>query len=175
MKIRINKKKLDFEIKNTGRYGNGVFALRDFKKGEKVWNLTGKIVSLSECLKRIKKGIENNDDPLQIGRKIYIDLNFISHAFNHSCNPNCGLRKRSEIFTLKNIKKGDEITYDYSTTVGPNIPKSDWAGMKCTCGKRNCRKFIGNVLTIPKKGFMKYKKLGAFQDYMKLELKKIGK
>jgi uncharacterized protein len=164
-----------FEIRNTNRYGNGVFALRNFKKGERIWNLNGKVVTLKECLKMIMNGAETNDDPLQIGKKIYIDLDFVSHAFNHSCTPNAGIRKRSELFALRDIKKDEEITYDYSTTVGPNIPTSDWPGMKCKCGNKNCRKLVGNVLTIPGKDIKKYIELGAFQDYMKKELKKIKK
>ncbi len=37
---------------------------------------------------------------------------------NHSCAPNCEIdikNKRVFIFALKNIKAGDELTYDYDT------------------------------------------------------------
>jgi len=72
---------------------------------------------------------------------------------------------------LRNISKGEEITYDYSTTVGPNIPQSEWL-MKCNCESEKCRKLIGNILTIPKDNLENYKRLGALQEYMTTEFLK---
>ena len=169
----INKKftNLKLEIGDTSKYGEGVFAKEDIAKGEIIKILSGEIISLAECLKRINGGDEVNDDPLQIGSELYIDLDYLSHAFNHSCQPNAGLRKTSELFALKNILKGEEITYDYSTTVGPNIPASEWL-MKCDCGSIKCRKLIGNILTIPKNDLENYKKLGALQEYITTEFLK---
>jgi uncharacterized protein len=167
-------KNLEFKIKNTGKYGKGVFALENIKKGRIIKILSGEIISFDECIKRIKKGKERQSDSLQVGLELDMDFDTLSNTFNHSCNPNAGIRKTSELFALRNIKKGEEITYDYSATIGPNIPLSLWS-MRCKCGAKNCRKIVGNVLTIPDKILQKYKKLGALQDYMKVELKKIKK
>lgn len=149
-------------IKSTKKYGNGVFATEEIKKGEVIHVLSGYRMDSVEMAKRVNSKKEYIDDPFQIGKRTYIDLNEFSRTFNHSCDPNGGIRKRSELFALRDIKKGEEITYDYSTTIAP----TRWS-MKCKCGSKNCRKILGDVLSIPKKQRAKYKELGALQRYMK--------
>ena len=121
-----------------------------------------------EMARRVKSKKEFIDDPFQIVRRTYIDLDEFSRTINHSCDPNGGIRKTSELFALRDIKKGEEITYDYSATIAP----TRWH-MKCKCGSKNCRKILGDVLSIPKRQLKKYKELGALQKYMKLLLKEV--
>jgi hypothetical protein len=45
--------------------------------------------------------------------------------------------------------------------------------MKCECGSDNCRKTLGDVLSVPKKRLEEYKNFGALQTYMKKLLKGI--
>ncbi|MFA5745065.1 MAG: SET domain-containing protein-lysine N-methyltransferase [Candidatus Paceibacterota bacterium] len=149
-------------IKSTKKYGNGVFATEEIKKGEVIHVLSGQRMDSVEMAKRVNSKKEYIDDPFQIGKRTYIDLNEFSRTFNHSCDPNGGIRKRSELFALRDIKNGEEITYDYSATIAP----TRWS-MKCKCGSKNCRKILGDVLSIPKKQRRKYKELGALQKYMK--------
>jgi hypothetical protein len=47
--------------------------------------------------------------------------------------------------------------------------------MRCRCGVKNCRKKIGNILSVPAKTLQKHKRVGALQDYIIKELKKIMK
>ncbi|MEI6155400.1 MAG: SET domain-containing protein-lysine N-methyltransferase [Deltaproteobacteria bacterium] len=161
-------------IKDTGKYGNGVFAAIDIKKGEIITTLSGEIITFDECVKRINNGEENITDSLMVGLELDMDLDEISRTFNHSCDPNAGLLKISDLVALRDITHGEEITCDYSATEGPNIPDNIWS-MKCNCGSDNCRKVIGNVLTIPPKQLRKYIKAGALQDYIFNELKVIKK
>ena len=162
-------------IRETGGgYGKGVFAGETIAKGSIIKVLRGEIISFDECIERIKKGEENQSDSLQVGLELDMDLDKLSNTFNHSCNPNAGIRKQSELFALRNIAADEEITYDYSLTVGPNVPADVWI-MACKCGHKECRKIIGNVLSIPEKRLEKYRKLDALQDYMKDELKRIKK
>lgn len=151
-----------FQVKNTGKYGKGVFATMHIKAGEHVHVLDGKTLTLNELVKAVLTGKEAMNDPLQVGRRTYIDLNKISRMFNHSCNPNAGVRKRSELFAIRDIQKGEEITYDYSQTISP----TQW-DMVCTCGTENCRKTIHDIRSISKKQLQFYKKVGAIQKYMK--------
>ncbi len=91
------------KIRNTKKYGLGVFAGENIKHGQIIHVLNGEIISLEECIRRVKEGGEIADDPLQIGLALYLDLDDLSRAFNHSCEPNAGLRKRSELFALRDI------------------------------------------------------------------------
>jgi len=159
-----------FVIKSTRKYGKGVFAARDIAKGEVVHLFRGKTLDARELVDRINSGEENIDDPLQVGKRTYLDLDEVSRTFNHSCDPNAALRKRSELFAIRDIPKGAEITYDYSATIAPTTWK-----MRCACAGRNCRKVLGDVLSIPKATRTKYRKLGAMQDYMKNLLDGIGR
>jgi len=156
-------------LRDTGKYGIGVFAGEDIKKGTIITTLRGEIIGFKECLERIKAGKEEQTDSLQVGLERDMDLDEFSRRFNHSCQPNAGLRRTSELIAISSIKRGKEITFDYSATVGPNIAKQLWT-MRCRCGSRNCRKSIGNVLTIPKKQIDKYRKAGALQDWLIVEL-----
>ena len=159
-------------LRDTGKYGVGVFAAEDIKKGTTIATLCGEIIGFDECLKRIKAGKEEQTDSLQVGLERDMDLDEFSRIFNHSCQPNAGLRRTSELIAISRIKRGREITYDYSATVGPNIPKQLWT-MRCRCRSKNCRKSIGNVLTVPKKQLDKYRKAGALQDWVRVELDEI--
>lgn len=106
-------------------------------------------------------------DPLQIGEDAYLWLDHASKVINHSCDPNAALRGVSDLYAIKDIYPNDEITYDYSTTVGVN----DEMYMECHCGAKNCRGEIGNVLTLPKEVLEKYLKLNALQDFIKRQLR----
>jgi len=114
---------MKFDIRRSKIGGKGCFATKDINKEEVIKRLSGEVVSRTEINKRILKGIERIDDPLQIGDDLFIDLDEPSYFFNHSCNPNAGIRRKSELFAIKGISKGEEITFDYSTTVGKDI---DW-------------------------------------------------
>jgi uncharacterized protein len=160
-----------YEVRETGKYGRGVFAIVDIARGETVRIFGGEKISLEECLKRVEDGRMNNDDGFQIGKESYLVLDFISLMFNHSCDPNTAFRGESELFAIKDIKAGDEITYDYSATVGPNITPEMWT-MECRCGAPNCRKVLSNILSIPQKTLDEYRGSGALQDYILDELKK---
>ena len=54
---------------------------------------------------------------------------------NHSCDPNTFIRNFRGI-AKRDIKKGEEITEDYSKENNPNL------NMKCNCGSKNCRGII---------------------------------
>lgn len=162
-------RQVKIEIRDTEKYGVGAFAGEDVKKGKTIKIFDGEVISFAETEKRIKEGNENRTDTLQVGLELDMDLNEESRSFNHSCEPNAGFKGISELIAIRDIAKGEEITYDYSTTVGPNVPASLWE-MPCTCEADNCRKIIGNVLTIPKEQLNKYREAGVLQDYIRKEL-----
>jgi hypothetical protein len=60
------------------------------------------------------------------------------HVTNHSCNPNARFNQDGMLVALRDIAKGEEITYDY--LIHP-IPASPWNFM-CQCSSANCLGWI---------------------------------
>ncbi len=134
------------EIHESKISGNGAFATRAYAKGELVHTLSGTPVSKAQIEKLVDDGTVAWDDPLQTGGETFIILDDLSRAINHSCDPNVGARGQGELFALRDIVSGEEITYDYSTVVGNG--SAVWH-MHCTCGAPHCRGLIGNWQTLP--------------------------
>ena len=83
------------------------------------------------------------------------DLNYMSIAWhmNHTCNPNIGFNNKDDFVAMRNIKKGEELSWDYG--FDETNPKFK---MKCFCGRKECRKFVtGNDWIILMKDKTKYK------------------
>ncbi|MEX0932263.1 MAG: SET domain-containing protein [Parcubacteria group bacterium] len=134
--------------------GKGIFADKEFKQGETIYILEGERCSLNEIIRRVKAGEEEPSDPLTIGWEEYIDLDEFSRTFNHSCEPNAYVRGESELVALKDISPGEEITYDYSSTMEDNAEKILEAGlsmwtMECHCGSEKCRGVVDQFATLP--------------------------
>jgi SET domain-containing protein len=71
------------------------------------------------------------------GGATVIDGHGTAMFINHSCDPNCETREsrgRVWIVALRDIRPGEEITYDYYLYDG------DGDEARCNCGAENCRK-----------------------------------
>jgi hypothetical protein len=156
-------------FKSSGIHGMGMHSRNPVSKGKTITFLTGEQVSLAEVLRRIEIGKLTQDDPLQVDKELYIDLDHDCFAINHSCDPNAGIRGATELVAIKDIAPNDEITFDYSTTVSVDVPASAWT-MKCGCGSAKCRHTLGNVLSIPPEQLVAYFELGVLPRYILAEL-----
>lgn len=95
--------------------GLGLFARRDFKKGEMVIEYTGEKITEEEANQRGGKYLFELNNEWTIDGK---SRNNLARYINHSCKPNCypELDENEEhiyIFAKKNIKEGEELTYNY--------------------------------------------------------------
>ncbi len=91
---------------------------------------------------------------------------------NHSCNPNSGIKvtnRKVILIAIKNIQEGQEITFDYSTT----MDEDDWE-MDCNCGSQYCRKKIKDFKHLSKKIQEKYIRLGIVPKFILKNIKKIN-
>ena len=129
----------------------GVFATKPIKKDEVIFKFANRTVTLipheygcnCESCRRIIQETEKN--------WLYPNRFSPGWFLNHHCESNSGIKVRN-IVARKNIKKGEEITIDYSTT---NAEK--WWWMKCFCDSKKCRDVIRNIYSLPKSLFNKYK------------------
>lgn len=156
-----------FTIKKAGKKGHGVFATRNIKKGEHVIKC-----NLTKLKQYTPKDIEesgiDSEHWDEVGRgKWVLDFSPASYI-DHSCNPNCVSKyytlKKKDIIAFRDIKRGEELTVDYSTGSIYGFGKGGYIGekgspMKCKCGSKNCRKIItADFFKLPKNLQRKYYK-----------------
>ncbi len=141
MKIDVHESKVD---------GSGVFAKKDIKKGEIIALIKGTPIKHFVV---DKKTSEAGPNWIGVGENLWIDPSPPFHNLNHSCDPNAGIRGSKTIVALQNIKKGEEVLIDYSTTEIDVLWKLD---KKCKCGSKNCRGTIKSIQSLPKHTFNKY-------------------
>jgi len=128
---------------DKGIEGFGVFAKKPIRSGETILVFGGKEI--------VNPRTDNYI--LQTGKNKYMRVNGRERFVNHSCNPNSGLKNSTTLVAIRDISKGDEITFDYSTCVG-----DEWK-MKCLCKSKNCRKIIKAFRYLPKSLKKKYIKM----------------
>ena len=164
------------KIKKSGVSGKGVFSLVDIKNGESICFLEGEEMTLQEMSDRVDADEEGSSDPFQIDLETYLDLNELPRSINHSCEPNAFVQDKNELVALRDIKSGEEIFYDYSTTMADNQEKIEAAnGMlwtcKCRCDSKNCRKIIKQFYELPKELINKRIKSKQVQDFILAQFK----
>jgi len=103
-------------------HGWGVFASERINKNKRIIDYAGEKISHQESLKRemryIRRGLIWC---FQINRRWVRDAAVggnIARFINHSCHPNCYIHIVGEtiwIRAARNIRKGEELTYDYMT------------------------------------------------------------
>ena len=145
------------------RNGHGLFALRPLKEGDAVLSIRGRIVSVAEI---DHKGGKIESNSYRVGRNYYVNPGRnLSGYLNHSCAPNCGLRKigRNLVVTaLRGINEGEEVLIDYSTIMGDDDP---WR-MICNCGCTECRRLVGPFSSLPSTLKARYRRLGIVPQYI---------
>jgi hypothetical protein len=134
-------------------HGNGVFALVPIRKGERLVEYKGRRRTHEDVDASDSGDVESGHTFLFTLNDAYvIDANFEGNSarwINHGCAPNCEAvleeadgddRRRDRVFieATRDIKPGEELTYNYGITLDePHTArlKKVWA---CRCGARNC-------------------------------------
>lgn len=152
-------------------HGRGAVAGRRFEAGESVWTLAGRSSSIPRLAVRIALRRCRMDDPLQVGRWRYVELDEGSVAFNHSCDPNLGVTPGNVLVSRRTIEPGEELTYDYSTTVLASPFTWTWA-MPCACGAPACRGTIRRAERLPADVARRYLDEGSCPDHARPALER---
>jgi uncharacterized protein len=137
------------EVRGSEIHGRGVYATTSIPKETKIIEYVGELVDKDESGKRgvsqHAKSIKTGDAAVYIftlSRKYDIDGNVpwnTARLINHSCSPNCEAwieGRKIFIHSLRDIKKGDELTFDYGFDV------DCYEDHSCLCGENNCVGYI---------------------------------
>lgn len=133
-------------VRNSKIHGRGVFASRPIRKGVKILEYTGPIVTEKEADKIGTESSNGHSHTMlfQIGKNRVINGNEGGDAryINHSCDPNCEtVQHGDQIFieALRAIKQGEELGYDYHLQVSGRITEKERKEFACFCGSPKCR------------------------------------
>lgn len=151
-----------FEVKDSDSLGKGIFATALIKQGEQILQCTGPIISIEEIL---QEPLDKQGNAIQVSLTEYVDVEEPGLYTNHSCMPNAGIRDDLFLTALRNIYPGEQICFDYSTT----IYDDEWT-MECRCGSPNCRRVIGDFRDLPLELQKKYLDLNIVQSFIKQAL-----
>ncbi len=125
--------------------GKSVFATLPFAPGEVVTRFSGRRVGPD----RARGSRQGADDRfVQVAPAEYMGPSGrVDDLVNHHCDPNTGLRFTPDgvfLVAIRPIAAGEEIGWDYSTTVGDPA----WR-MRCRCGAATCRGTVASFATLP--------------------------
>lgn len=123
--------KKEVVIEKSKINGKGLFAERNFKKGEVVIKWNPKLI-LKDELKKLTKKDRNF---VYFSRSRYYLMQSPERFVNYSCEPNTVVESFSDV-AVKDIAKGEEITTEHE--------KKGENSFECTCGSKKCRKLLGN-------------------------------
>jgi len=132
-----------YKIKKSKIDKNGLYANCNIKRGTKIIEYKGKLVTVKNSEKDPKFDNSKAIYLFGINKKYDLDGNFsfnTARLINHSCEPNCevfGEGLKVWIFAMKNIKKGEELSYDYGFSFD-----QDYKNYPCNCGSKNCAGYI---------------------------------
>lgn len=91
----------------------GIIAKRNIEQGENIFIIKGRVVY---HIIKDRKSALHGGNWIGIGKNKWIDPVNYGLYLNHSSNPSCGIKGSVTVCALKKIKKGEEITIDYSIT-----------------------------------------------------------
>jgi len=120
--------------------GFGVFANRAIARGETILFFTGPLIDFAETKRRGPKECM----AIQVGPDRYLDTQPPGVFVNHSCDPNAGIRDDARLVALREIPRGQEIRFDYSTTM-----EEQSFTMRCLCGAAGCRQIVTDFSLLP--------------------------
>jgi hypothetical protein len=125
-------------LRRHGQFGSaGLFLSVDLPKGTTVVFWSGRIVSEQEML---SLGDDEDAYTLQVGENLYQvpiqpRLREPADFTNSSCEPNCGFSSPVSLVTMRDMKAGQEVLFDYAMSES----NEKHGVFKCHCGSPLCR------------------------------------
>lgn len=163
-------------VRGSTIHNRGIFARIDVPKDVPIIEYVGEKITKAESTRR---GVALGEKAKKTGgAAVYIftlnsryDLDGgypgnPARLINHSCDPNCEayiMKGRIWIYSLREIQKGEELTYNYGFDL------DTWEDHPCRCGKANCvgyildKKYWKRLGRILEKRAEKEKKIAALE------------
>ena len=127
-----------YKVKKSNIDNKGLCANQDIKKGTKIIQYRGKIITRKKSEEDPKFDNDKAIYLFNLNKRYDLDGDFkynTARLINHSCNPNCevkGAGLKIWVYAIKDIKKNEELSYDYGFGFD-----EDFKNYPCKCGSRN--------------------------------------
>ena len=132
-----------YRVKKSNIDNRGLYASANIKSGTKIIYYKGKIITKKETERNPKYDNDKAIYLFNLNSRYDLDGDFeynTARLINHSCNPNCevtGTGLKIWVYAIRDIKKGEELTYDYGFGFD-----EDYKDFPCRCGSKNCAGYI---------------------------------
>lgn len=120
-------------------HGTGGFVKTPLRQGQLVIEYVGERITKAQSIERCRLGNEyifHLDEETDLDGKVEWNT---ARFLNHSCEPNCEaelIEGRIWIVALRNLKEGEEVTFDYGYDL------EDYRHHPCCCGTPSCVGYI---------------------------------
>lgn len=143
-------------VRNSKIHGKGVFAKRKITAGTCIIEYAGKRITEKQAVKRKEADADNPFHTfffsLDTGKMIDgDDQGNDARWINHCCAPNCEAREEKGkvfIYAVTDIRRGDELNYDYGLIIGERHTAKAKRNYECRCGASTCR---GTMLALKRR------------------------
>jgi uncharacterized protein len=139
------------KLRKSGIHSRGIFAKKDIKKGKYIIEYLGDKISKEEAEIIGDESFKKSEKDKNKGAVYLFNLNKkedldgdrwynLAKYVNHSCDENCeAIEDKGKVWiaAMKNIKKGEELTFDYAYS-----DLDDYEDHPCRCGSKNCCGYI---------------------------------
>jgi SET domain-containing protein len=145
------RQRIPYVVRKSPIQGRGAFATRKIRKGERIVEYKGEIITSAQADRRYplpKPGQHHHTFLFDLDNGMVVDAAVGGNSarfINHSCNPNCESVIEDErvfIDAVRDIQRGEELVYDYNYILDEPHSPSTKRLYPCACGARNCRKTI---------------------------------
>ena len=132
-----------YKIKKSKIDKNGLYANCNIKKGTRIIEYKGKIITRKQSEASPKFDNEKAIYLFNLNSRYDLDGDFkfnTARLINHSCEPNCevsGTGLKIWVYSIKDIKKDEELSYDYGFSYD-----EDYRQFPCKCGSKKCVGYI---------------------------------
>ena len=155
------------ELRDAGTKGRGVFATADIAAGTSVSVFGGYVCDLEE-FHRLDEHRQTHSIQIDDGLFMVCDEQEEPADFlNHSCAPNVGMVGNVLLVTLREVRAGEELTFDYAM-----CDDDPYDEFECACESAECRgKVTGNDWTLPE---LQERYQGYFSTYLARRIAALG-
>jgi len=131
-------------IRSSAIHAAGCYTTASITSGSRVVEYTGPRITKDQADEKYQDSLTTYLFGIGDG-SVVIDGHGTAMFINHSCNPNCETDEKNGrvwIRAIRNIKSGEELTYDY------NLYDGDEGDAFCNCGAKSCRRTMYSAAEI---------------------------